>query len=67
MNDHIHMHVCLEQLDYDLNWKERVTESHSNLISDIMSHVFFHFSESFYHYGDISAFIMSERQIIQHK
>lgn len=45
MTDRIHMHVCLAQLDYDLNWKEHVTESHSNLSSDIMSHVFFHFSE----------------------
>lgn len=41
MTDHIHMHVSLAQLDYDLNWKEHVTESHSNLSSDIMSHVFF--------------------------
>lgn len=45
MTDHIHMHVHLAQLDYDLNWKEHVTESHHNLSSDIMSHVVSHFSE----------------------
>lgn len=41
MTDHIHAHVCLTQLDYNLNWKEHVTESQSNLSSDIMSHFTF--------------------------
>lgn len=45
MTDHIHRRIRLAQLDYDLNWKEHVTESPSNLSFDIMSHVFFHFSE----------------------
>lgn len=36
MTDHIHTHVCLAQLDYNVNWKGHVTESQSNLSSDIM-------------------------------
>lgn len=49
MIDHNHMCVCLAQLGYDLNWKKHVTKRNSNLSSNVMIHVFFHFSEQVYH------------------